>query len=290
MPLLAHAAQLYAYVYFGLIIGLSLLEWVVPRRQAGDALIVRWFGNFSISFLNTFLARLVFPLAGIAWATLCMERGWGLMNRLSRPSWLAFVVTVLVLDLGSYANHYLYHRVPLFWRFHRTHHTDLELDLSTGVRFHPFEMVATGVLSFTLIAALGALPIGVLVFELLSVAAAFFEHANLRMPAALDRVVRLVVVTADMHSVHHSRFARETNSNFGSIFTWWDRCFGTYADAPDAGSQAVKLGLDGFLARKHLALHWMLLTPWLRPAPEAEGQTPGVTHLEPPASHRVAPV
>ena len=270
---LAHASRTYALGYFGLIIVISLLEWAFPRRRAGETLSRRWIGNFGILILNSFIVRLLFPLVGAAWAVFCRDRGWGLINHAVLPAWVAVTLTILLLDLQTYAQHCLLHHVSALWRVHRAHHTDQAFDFTTGVRFHPGEAVLSTAAGLVLIALLGAPPLGVLLFEFLTAAIAFFEHANLRVPSSLDRALRLVFVTPDMHCVHHSRAHHEGNSNLGSLFSWWDRLFGTYRAAPDSGHDRIEFGVAGFTDRKHLALQWMLLAPWLGPRGTLETST-----------------
>jgi len=268
--LLNHASQAYALSYFGVVIVIALLECVVPRRGPGDTLALRWFGNVAITVLDTIVVRVLFPIAGLAWAVLCSERGWGLFNSVAWPAPVEFVLTVLVLDLFLYGQHYLLHRVGWLWRLHRTHHSDQEYDLTTGLRFHPLEMAFSTVLLMGALLVLGAPPAAVLVWQLLSMATTFVEHANVRIPESIDRVVRLVFVTPDMHRIHHSTAPGENRSNFSATFSWWDRLFGTYVDQPAAGHTDIVFGVEGFSERKHLTLPWMLVQPFLpEPGPIA---------------------
>lgn len=261
---LNHASEVYAFEYFGIVIVVSMLEWVVPRRLAGDTLRLRWSGNFGITIVDTILVRFLFPMLGVGWAAFCSERGWGLFNQFAFPIWLQLVLTLPALDVVSYAQHYLLHCAPLLWRFHRTHHTDHDYDFTTGVRFHPLETIYSTAILLGAIAVLGAAPIAVLVSQLLSMGITFVEHANVRVPSSLDRVLRFLVVTPDMHRIHHSQDRRETESNFGTIFPWWDRLFGTYVNQPAGGHERIAFGLAEFGERKHLTLPWMLALPFLR--------------------------
>jgi len=265
--ILRYSSELYAFHYFGIIIVVSLLECVVPRREAGDALQLRWLGNFGLAILDTFLLRLLFPIVGFGWAVLCAERGWGLFNLIIIPGSLAFVLSVLALDAATYGQHYLLHRVPLLWRLHRTHHSDHDCDFSTAARFHPLESVYTTTMLTGAIGLLGAPPAAVLVSQLLSTVVGFVEHGNVRMPQALDSFLRWFVVTPDMHRLHHSADVSETNSNFGTAFPVWDVLFGTYRAQPAAGHECVKFGLAEFADRKHLHLRWMLAQPFLTVQP-----------------------
>jgi sterol desaturase/sphingolipid hydroxylase (fatty acid hydroxylase superfamily) len=277
---LKHASEVYAFEYFSIIIVVSTLEWVIPRRQPGDTLRLRWAGNIGITIIDTILVRFLFPMLGVGWAAFCSARGWGLFNQFAFPGWLQLVLTLIALDVVNYTQHYLLHWAPLLWRFHRTHHTDHDYDFTTGVRFHPLEAIFTTATLLGTIAALGAAPFAVLVSQLLSIAITFVEHANVRVPSSLDRVLRLFVVTPDMHRIHHSQDFRETESNFGTIFPWWDRLFGTYVDQPAAGHERIAFGLAEFGERKHLTLPWMLALPFLPaqnqerdPLPQVERET-----------------
>ena len=182
----------------------------------------------------------------------------------SGPVWLVFPLTIVLIDLSHYAEHYLLHRVPVLWRLHRTHHTDLEYDFSTGVRFHPFEQIFATLSMMSVVAILGAPPAAVLISQVLTIVVDFIEHANVRLPVSLDRTLRLVLVTPDMHRVHHSQEHREGNSNFSNMLSVWDRLFGTYVDQPAAGHERMAFGVPEFTAGKHQRLHWMLVQPFLK--------------------------
>ena len=265
--LLKNGSQIYALVYFGGIIVVALLESVLPRRVVAATLGLRWVGNFGLTIIGAILVRSLFPIAGVGWAVLCSERGLGLFNQVHWPGWVEFALAIVLIDLSYYVQHYLLHRIPVLWRLHRTHHTDQEYDFSTGVRFHPFEMVCATVTLIGVVLALGAPPAAVFVSQLLAVAIAFVEHANVRIPERLDRVIRTVVVTPDMHRIHHSQDIREGESNFANTFSFWDRLFGTYIDQPAAGHDGIMFGVADFTERKHLTLPWMLAQPFLRQPP-----------------------
>ena len=177
------------------------------------------------------------------------------------PGWIAVVAAVIALDLAIYLQHVLFHAVPALWRLHRMHHTDLELDATTGVRFHPVEVLLSMLIKLAVVATIGAPPIAVLIFEVLLNATSMFNHANLRIPARIDRVLRWLIVTPDMHRVHHSVEVRETNSNFGFNLPWWDRLFRTYKAQPAAGHEAMTIGIDAFRDAGELRLDRMLVQP-----------------------------
>jgi sterol desaturase/sphingolipid hydroxylase (fatty acid hydroxylase superfamily) len=189
-------------------------------------------------------------------------RGWGLFNLMAVPAWVGVVSSVVVLDLAIYLQHVLFHAVPVLWRLHRMHHADLEFDVSTGLRFHPLEILLSMLIKFTVIVALGAPAVAVLIFEVLLNATSMFNHGNVRIPTSLDRTLRWIVVTPDMHRVHHSILSRETNSNFGFNLPWWDRLFGTYWAQPTAGHDGMTIGIEQFREPRELGLDRMLLQPF----------------------------
>jgi sterol desaturase/sphingolipid hydroxylase (fatty acid hydroxylase superfamily) len=269
---LKHASQAYAVDYFGVVIVLALLECVVPRRASTDALKLRWFGNFAVTILDMIVVRVAFPMAAVAWAVFCSERGWGLFNQWAGPTWLEFGLTILALDAVAYFQHYLLHYYPVLWRLHRLHHTDLEVDFTTGVRFHPLEAVFTTAVVLVTIVALGAHPVATLVWQLMTVVVSLAEHANVHIPSSCDRVIRLFLVTPDMHRIHHSQDVRESCSNYSNMFPLWDRLFGTYLDQPAAGHDGVTFGVAEFVARKHITLPWMLAQPFLCSQTSSERQ------------------
>jgi sterol desaturase/sphingolipid hydroxylase (fatty acid hydroxylase superfamily) len=215
--------------------------------------------------MNPVLVRVLFPIVGFGWALLCADRGWGLFNRVSVPLWASFPVTVLALDLVAYLQHNLMHRLPILWRVHRLHHTDHDVDFTTGARFHPLEALFTTSVALVTIVSLGLPAAAVFVSELLSMLLTFSEHGNLRVPVSMSRLLGLAVVTPDMHRLHHSDQLRETNSNFGTVFPWWDRLFGTFLECEPQRHADVTFGLAEFADRKHQTLPWMLAQPFLEP-------------------------
>src|SRR5262245_6370141 len=240
---------------------MALWELWAPRRHQAIGRLRRWPSNLGIVVLDTLLVRLAFPTAVVGVALLGESRGWGLLPALDVPPWLALAGAVIALDLAIYLQHVLFHAVPALWRLHRMHHADLEVDVTTGVRFHPLEILLSMVIKLGVVAALGAPPVAVLAFEVLLNATSMFNHANVRLPERLDRVLRWLVVTPDMHRVHHSIAPRETNSNFGFNLPWWDRMFGTYRPAPAAGHAGMTLGIEQFRDPVELRLDRMLLQP-----------------------------
>jgi sterol desaturase/sphingolipid hydroxylase (fatty acid hydroxylase superfamily) len=246
---------------FGII---AIYETVAPRRPRMISRRIRWPNNLAIPLLNTLLVRMLLPATAVSMAMLAEERGWGLFHTVAPlPAWLVVMTAVVLLDLAIYLQHVLFHAVPLLWRLHRMHHADLDVDVTTGARFHPIEIVLSMILKFGVIVALGAPPLAVLVFEVLLSAGSLFNHANLGLSSRTDRVLRWLVVTPDMHRVHHSVEPMETNSNFGFTLPWWDRLCGTYRAQPAAGHQGMVLGIAQFRTPSDLRLDRLLLQPFL---------------------------
>jgi len=217
--------------------------------------------------LNTALVRLFLPAAAVGFAVVSERRGWGLLNDLHVSPWTAVVTTVLVLDLAIYLQHVMFHSVPVLWRVHRMHHVDLDFDVTTGLRFHPIEIALSLLIKLGVVAALGASAVGVLIFEVLLNATSLFNHGNISIPPQIDRWLRWLVVTPDMHRVHHSNVVQETNSNFGFNLPWWDRLLGTYRAQPAAGHESMTIGIEQFRDLGELRLDHMLTHPLRAPSP-----------------------
>jgi sterol desaturase/sphingolipid hydroxylase (fatty acid hydroxylase superfamily) len=256
-----------AGIFLGTLALMALWETLAPRRRQTVPRRVRWPGNLGVVVVDTIVLRLLFPAGAVGLAIVAERQGWGLMNAAALPAWITVPTTVLLLDLLIYGQHVLFHAVPVLWRVHRMHHADLEYDATTGLRFHPVEIVLSLVIKGAAVVALGAPPAGVLVFEVLLNASSMFNHGNVRLPAALDRVLRRFVVTPDMHRVHHSVVRRETDSNFGFALACWDRLFGTYRAQPAAGHDGMTIGIPSFRNPAELRLDRMLLQPFRRAEP-----------------------
>jgi sterol desaturase/sphingolipid hydroxylase (fatty acid hydroxylase superfamily) len=252
--------------FLGILLAMALWEVVAPRRRREIPRLVRWSNNLGVVVIDTLLVRLTFPIVAVGLALVAQERGWGLFNVFDVPAWVAFVVSILALDLAIYLQHVMFHAVPALWRLHRMHHADLEFDVTTGLRFHPVEILLSMGIKLAVVAAFGPPAIAVLVFEVLLNATAMFNHSNIRIPTAIDHVLRLVVVTPDMHRVHHSIHPSETNSNFGFNLPWWDRLLGTYRPQPRDGHEAMTIGIEQFRTRRDLWLDRMLFQPLRGPA------------------------
>lgn len=243
-----------------------LWETASPRRQRAYSRWRRWPSNLAVVSLNTLLVRILLPATAVSLALTGETRGWGLLNLVLLPDWTRVVAAVIVLDLVIYLQHVMFHAVPALWRVHRMHHSDLDFDASTGVRFHPIEIILSMLIKFAAIVSLGTPAAAVLIFEVLLNATSMFNHANVNLPEKIDRLLRLLVVTPDMHRVHHSIVVAETNSNFGFNLSWWDRILGTYRAQPAAGHDAMTIGIEQFRAPRELWLDRMLLQPFRGPA------------------------
>ncbi len=255
--------------FLGVFVLVALWELARPRRRLTQPRWLRWYANLGVAALNTALVWVLVPLAPVALALVAGSRGWGVLNLVELPFWLEIVLAVVVLDLAIYLQHAMFHAVPALWRLHRMHHADLDCDVTTGTRFHPVEILVSVAIKMAAVALLGPPAVAVLVFEVLLNGTSMFNHGNVRLPARLDRILRWIVVTPDMHRVHHSDIPVETDSNFGFNLPWWDRLFGTYRAQPHLGHEGMTIGLDRFRRREDLHLHRMLLQP-LRKGEENE--------------------
>ena len=251
--------------FIGVFTAMALWEAAAPRRPRSYSRLARWPSNLAIVAFNTVLLRLLLPATALSLALIAAQRGWGLLNNLRLPWWSTVVVSVVLLDLAIYLQHVMFHAVTALWRLHRMHHADLDIDVTTGARFHPIEIILSMLIKFGVVAALGASAVGVLIFEVLLNATSMFNHGNVHIPVGLDRWVRWFVVTPDMHRVHHSILVGETNSNFGFNLPWWDRLLGTYRDQPAAGHQGMTIGIEQFRDGRELWLDRMLLQPFRGP-------------------------
>ena len=225
---------------------MCLWEIVSPRRPLSVPKLQRWTHNIGLLFLNSLVLRVLFPAAAVGIAYTTAGSGWGLFNRVDLPYWLEVLVAVLLLDLAIYLQHMLMHRVPMLWRLHRVHHADLDIDMTTGSRFHTLEIIVSMLIKWVVIFLLGPALLAVLIFETLLNGMAVFNHANVRLPGTIDRLLRLLLITPDVHRVHHSILRHETNSNYGFNLSIWDRAFGTYIEQPEKGHSAMTIGIPEF--------------------------------------------
>jgi sterol desaturase/sphingolipid hydroxylase (fatty acid hydroxylase superfamily) len=240
---------------------LALWEVLMPRRTLTTSKKWRWFNNLSIIAINPVIIHLVFPVFAVEMAHTAQANGWGLLNYIDIPNPIALGVGFVVLDLVIYLQHVMFHAVPLLWRLHMVHHADLDVDLTTGLRFHPIEIVLSLVLKFVVIVALGPPVAAVLTFEIVLNGMAMFNHGNITIPTTPEKWLRRFVVTPDMHRVHHSVIIRETNSNYGFNLSVWDRLFGTYWNQPQKGHTEMVVGLSQFRDEKKLTLPWLFILP-----------------------------
>jgi sterol desaturase/sphingolipid hydroxylase (fatty acid hydroxylase superfamily) len=260
--LLSHQNAIRLIAFFGVFAAMAAWEFAAARRPRTAGRGRRWPGNLGIVVLNTVLLRLLFPLTAVAWADAMASRGFGLFNLVALPPIVELLVCVALLDLAIWAQHVVFHHVPPLWRLHRMHHADVDLDVTSGARFHPIEILLSMIIKFAVIAALGAPAAAVLVFEVLLNACAMFNHSNVRIPERVDAALRGVLVTPDMHRVHHSVVRQETDSNFGFCLSWWDRLFGTYRAQPAAGQLGMTIGIEEFRAPEEARLDRLITQPF----------------------------
>ena len=259
---ITHEALIRVGFFVAIFSAMALLETIAPRRNLLTAKRRRWVCNLLMQVIDVAVLRFFLPFFPVGIAVVCATRGWGLLNNLALSPAPAFIIGVVALDLTIYLQHLMFHSLPLFWRVHMVHHTDRDIDVTTGLRFHPLEMIISLAIKLAAVAAIGAPPLAVLTFEILLNGTTMFNHGNLRLPLGADRIVRMIVVTPDMHRVHHSVLRFETNSNYGFNFSFWDRLFGTYRAQPAAGHEEMKIGLNGYHDERPLRILPMLLLPF----------------------------
>jgi len=242
----AHEAAIRLGFFLGIFTIMALWELLSPRRALRVSKAVRWANNLGLVALNTVLLRLLFPVAAVGMAAFAIDQDWGLLNYFQVPFWLAAPAAVIAMDFVIWLQHVMVHAIPVLWRLHRVHHADLDYDLTTGARFHPIEIILSMLVKLATIMVLGPPVVAVILFEVILNGMAMFNHANVRLPAGLDRALRWLVVTPDMHRVHHSVEDDETNSNFGFNLSCWDRLLGTYRDQPRGGHAGMTIGIRGY--------------------------------------------
>lgn len=250
-------------IFFGIFVVVAMLEILRPRRALTTSKTSRWFANLAVIALNPISVRLVFPVLPFAMALLAEEQHWGVLNNMGLAHWLKVAAAVILLDFSIYLQHVLHHAIPILWRLHMVHHADLDFDVTTGMRFHPIEIVLSVGIKLMTVATLGPPALAVLIFEIALNGTSMFNHSNIHIPERIDRILRLLVVTPDMHLVHHSVIIRETNSNYGFNLPWWDRLFGTYKDQPEQGHDGMMIGLSQFRDPKKLTLPRLLILPFV---------------------------
>ena len=260
--LVSHEPTIRLGCFLAVFAAIALWEALSPRRPLGFSRWVRWPNNLAVSVLNSALTRVLLPTTVVGMADIAIKQNWGLLNQLSLPGWAEIGIALLVLDFAIYLQHILFHAVPALWRLHRMHHADQDFDVTTGARFHPIEIILSFGIKLAIVTVLGPAVIAVVIFEVLLNASSLFNHGNVRIATKVDQIIRSILVTPDMHRVHHSIVALETNSNFGFTLTWWDRLLGTYRDQPVGGHAGMAIGIELFRTRREQMLDQMLVQPF----------------------------
>jgi sterol desaturase/sphingolipid hydroxylase (fatty acid hydroxylase superfamily) len=250
--------------FIGTLLLVSIWEILQPRRSLRVPKLWRWANNMGLTFFNSFLLRFLFPILAVGFAAICAERGWGLLNLVELPLGIEILIAIILQDLVIYGQHVAFHRIPLFWRFHKMHHADPDYDVTTGARFHPVEICLSMFLKLTVVFLLGPAVISVILFEIILSSLAMFNHANAGLPENFDRSFRKIIVTPDMHRVHHSIHANEHHRNFGFNLSIWDRLFKTYKSQPDDGHLNMTIGLKEYQRHLKQSVLWLILLPFRR--------------------------
>ena len=258
-----HDAAIRFGVFAGVFLTLAALELVAPRRSLSQPKGRRWFTNLSLIVIDTLALRIVMPMLAVGMAVVADQKGWGLLNLVGLPVWLEFIIALIIFDMLIYAQHVATHKIPILWRLHKVHHTDRDIDVTTASRFHPLEILASMAYKLLCIVLLGPSAAAMFVFEIILNSSTMFNHSNLRLPAKMDKLVRSLVVTPDMHRVHHSVLYRETDSNYGFFLSIWDRLFRTYRSQPEAGHDGMTIGQTQYQDQQPVKLGWSLLLPFL---------------------------
>lgn len=255
-------AEIRLSIFVGLFAVMAALEYFVPRRLDLRLKARRWLTNWAIVIIDSVLVRLLFKTAAVGGAVWAAQGGFGLFNVIAFPAWLAFIISVVALDLAVWIGHLASHKIPVLWRIHRMHHSDVEFDVTTALRFHPLEIILSMVWKYAVVLVLGAPASAVLVFEIILNGGAIFNHSNFKLPLAADRWLRLIIVTPDMHRVHHSTSRIEHDTNYGFNFSFWDRIFRTYTDQPALGHDGMKIGLEPWQDERPIGIVWTLMVPF----------------------------
>ncbi len=258
---LNHEASLRMGVFISILLLMMGAEALFPRKNRALGRTHRWVSNLLIVIIDSIFVRLLFPIVAVGVAALSVKNGWGLLNLTPLPDWLEIVVALILLDMAIYWQHVAFHRIPFFWSFHKVHHVDRDIDVTTGLRFHPIEIVFSLAYKLAVVLVLGAPVLAVILFEIILNGCAMFNHSNVKLPLSVDRVLRRFIVTPDMHRVHHSIHMHETNSNYGFSLSLWDRIFKSYIDQPKAGHDDMVIGLEEHQTKAPASLSWSLLLP-----------------------------
>lgn len=261
--LLDNEGDIRFYLFVSFFVFIAAWETYAPRIRDMHATAARWLNNIALLVVCNLFVAVVYPAAAVGASIAAQARGWGLFNHVSVPWWLMGIASLLAIDLSRYGEHVLLHKVPFLWRFHKIHHSDLEYDCTTGLRFHPIEALVTSAMGLSLIALLGMPPLAVLCYELGYISVTLFSHGNIRMPARLDHFLRFVLVTPDAHRIHHSALREEADSNYGILLLWWDRVFHTYRVHPQRDYESMTMGLPDMRDPKGVTLFKLLLMPFV---------------------------
>ncbi len=260
---LDHELPVRLFFFTTIFAGVAIWEYFAPKRPYLTSKSARWSSNLGIVVIDSAALRILMPATAVSAASYAAVHKWGLLNNIELSGLPVLILGLAALDAAIYFQHVMFHAVPLFWRLHRVHHTDLDFDVTTGVRFHPLEVILSMGIKIGVVLFLGVPVLAVLLFEVLLNGTSMFNHGNVAIPRRFDRWLRLFVVTPDMHRVHHSVIVRETNSNFGFNFPWWDRLFGTYRGQPAAGHDRMVIGIARYRDPKHLTVSHLLTLPFL---------------------------
>ena len=260
--ILNHETSLRLGCFLFILILMMILEALFPRKKRVKRRDHRWFSNLSLIIIDSLFVKLIFPIVAVGTASISAQKGWGLFNTTQYPAWLELTLSIILLDMSIYWQHVFTHRIPILWSLHKVHHVDRDIDVTTGSRFHPIEIGLSMVFKMCLVILLGAPVLAVIIFEIILNGCAMFNHSNVKLPLKADKVLRLFLVTPDMHRIHHSIIVRETNSNYGFSTSLWDRVFKTYIDQPQAGHEAMLIGLREHQTSGPDSLIWSLLLPF----------------------------
>jgi sterol desaturase/sphingolipid hydroxylase (fatty acid hydroxylase superfamily) len=261
--------------FAGIFLLMAVLEIAIPRKKRVLPKTMRWFTNISLVVVNTLALRLIMPILAVGMADYAAGRGWGLLALVSLPTWIEIIIAFILLDMLIYAQHVAFHKVPILWRFHKVHHADRDLDVTSGARFHPVEAILSMAYKLLCVILVGPAAMAVFLFEVILNASSMFHHANIRLPEKTDKLVRRIIVTPDMHRVHHSVRVTETDSNYSFFLTLWDRLFGTYVAEPEDGHHDMTLGLNEYQTDKPANLGWAMVVPFLPVKPNAAKEKGG---------------
>lgn len=259
--ILTHEGSVRLGAFASILILMMCAEALFPRKERVLGRGHRWTSNLLLIVIDSLFVRLLFPIVAVGVAAIAAQNDWGLFNILDLPIWLAVILSVIILDMLIYWQHVAFHHVPVLWAMHKVHHADRDIDVTTGLRFHPIEIGISLAYKLVLVLLLGAPVIAVVIFEIILNGCAMFNHSNVKLPLKLDRILRRFIVTPDMHRVHHSTIMSETNSNYGFNLSIWDRIFGSYIAQPEQGHDGMVIGLDEYQHAGPASLTWSLLLP-----------------------------